>query len=304
MESSERSASSPPSRAPAEPTPAALAAGRPAPTPLALGLPCCAGWRGELVLLAFFALAALVLTWPMAITLGQATGTRGDYLDNLWNAWWLKHALLAGQSPYWTDYLFYPDGISLQQHTLSPLNALSLAALTSVFDSHQAFSLLVLAHFALSGWCFSLLARHVTGSTAGGVLGGLLYSFCPFHYFYLCQINVFSFEFMPLALLFFLRYARGGARRDLAGVVLALAGMAATIEYYVVYTYLALLVLALCARGWARDVRPAVRWRRLAGASALAGVAVALVALPLLSASLGAEGRANAETSVASVAEM
>ncbi|NOT30601.1 MAG: hypothetical protein HOP15_09170, partial [Planctomycetes bacterium] len=201
---------------------------------LSLGFSGCPGWRGELVLLAFFALAAVVLTWPMIVTLGQATGTRGDYLNNLWNAWWVKHALVEGHSPFWTDWLYYPDGISLQRHTLSPLNALSLAALTSFLDSHQAFSLLVLAHFALSGWCGSLLARYVSGSTAGGVLGGLLYSFCPFHYFYLCQINVFSFEFMPLALLFFLRHAGEGGGRNLAGVVLSLAGMAATIEYYVV----------------------------------------------------------------------
>ncbi len=214
---------------------------------LTFGFSCCPGVRGEFLILFFFVLAALVLTWPMVATLGQATGTRGDYLDNLWNGWWLKHSLVQGHSPFWTDYLYFPDGISLRRHTLSPLNALFLAGSTSVLGPHQAFSLLVLAHFALSGWCFSLLARYVTGSTAGGVLGGLVYSFCPFHYFYLCQINVFSFESMPLALLFFLRHAREGGRRNLAGVVLALAGMAATIEYYVVYTYLALVVLALSA---------------------------------------------------------
>lgn len=286
MQSSERNAS-------ARESGAALAAGDDGRYRLQLGFPRCPGWRGEIVVLAFFALAAVVLTWPMIVTLGQATGTRGDYLNNLWNAWWVKHALLEGHSPFWTDWLYYPDGISLQRHTLSPLNALSLAALTSFLDPHQAFSLLVLAHFALSGWCGSLLGRYVSGSTAGGVLGGLLYSFCPFHYFYLCQINVFSFEFMPLALLFFLRHAREGGGRNLAGVVLSLAGMAATIEYYVVYTYLALGVLALCARGWARDVAPSLRWRRLALAGALGAVGVALVALPLLSASLASGPRAQ-----------
>ncbi len=265
---------------------------------LRLGLECCPGWRGELVLLGFFALAAVVLTWPTIVSLGQATGTRGDYLNNLWNAWWVKHALVEGHSPFWTDWLYFPDGISLRRHTLSPLNALTLAGLTSAFDPHQAFSLLVLLHFALSGWCFSLLGRYVSGSTAGGVLGGLLYSFCPFHYFYLCQINVFSFEFMPLALLFFLRHAREGGRGNLLGVVLALAGMAATIEYYVVYTYLALGVLVLCARGWARGLAPGLVARRLALASALGAAAVALVALPLLTASLGG-GAARAESASA-----
>lgn len=271
--------------------PAASSGAHPAAMRLELGLPGRPGWRGELLILAFFVLATALLTWPMVATLGQATGTRGDYLGNLWNAWWVKHTLGTGSSPFWTDYLYFPEGISLRRHTLSPLNALSLAALTSVFDAHQAFSLLVLAHFALSAWCGSLLARYVTGSTAGGVLGGLVYSFCPFHYFYLCQINVFSFEFMPLALLFFLRYAREGQRRDLLGVLLALVGMAATIEYYVVYTYLALFVLALCARGWAREIAARLLWRRLALAGLLGAVGVTLTALPLLSAALTEPGR-------------
>jgi hypothetical protein len=257
---------------------------------LELGLACCPGWRGELVLLAGFALLAILSTWPMVATLGAATGTRGDYLNNLWNAWWLEHALREGHTPFWTDYLYFPDGISLARHTLSPLNALALAGLAKLVAPHAAFSLLVLAHFTLSAWCGYLLARYVSGSLAGGVLGGVLYSFCPFHYFYLCQINVFSFEFVPLALLFALRYAREGGRASLVGAILALAGLAATIEYYVVYAYLALAVLALCARGWGGAVPLTQLWRRLALAGGLGALAVAAVAWPLLSGALSSAG--------------
>ena len=254
------------------------------------------GWRGELLILLGLVLAACALTWPLVVTLGQASGMRGDYFNNLWNAWWVKHSLAQWHSPFWTDYLYFPEGISLRRHTLSPLNSLSLAALTSVLDQHQGFNLLLLAHFALSAWCFSLLARAVTGSTAGGVLGGLVYSFCPFHYFYLCQINVFSFEFLPLGLLFFLKHARDGGGRNLAGVVLSALGMALTLEYYVVYCYLAVAVLVPCAHGWAR----AVPWRTLLGRLALSGglaaVCVAAVAFPLLWAAL-TEGNIEAQTS-------
>lgn len=269
---------------------------------LALGFGRWPGWRGELLLLAGILALACVLTWPLILTLGQATGTRSDYFNNLWNAWWVKHSLVEGHSPYWTDYLYFPEGISLRRHTLSPLNSLSLAGLSMLVGAPQAFSLLVLAHFALSAWCFSLLARYVSGSTAGGVLGGLVYSFCPFHYFYLCQINVFSFEFLPLGLLFFLKHAREGGARNLAGVLLALAGMALTVEYYVVYAYLALAVLVLCARGWARDVALPLRLRRLCVAGGIGALVVVLLAFPLLSAALGSEG-VNLEQTSANVIE-
>jgi len=259
------------------------------------------GWRGELLIVLGLLAAACVLTWPLVVTLGQATGARGDYFNNLWNAWWVKHSLVEGHSPYWTDYLYFPEGISLRRHTLSLLNSLTLALFTTAVDEHQAFNLLLLLHFALSAWCFSLLARYVSGSTAGGLLGGLVYSFCPFHYFYLCQINVFSFEFLPLGLLFFVKHLREGGARNLTGVVLSLAGMALTVEYYVVYCYLALGVLLLCARGWARGVAPRLGARRVLVSGALGAAVVALAAWPLLAAALGAEGQAELQTSANAV---
>jgi hypothetical protein len=82
---------------------------------------------------------------------------------------------------------------------------------------------LLLVHFALSGWVFSLLARAVRARSRAGVIGGLLYSFSPFHAFYLCQVNVFSFEFLPLTLLFFARYVRTRSLEPARAVALALA---------------------------------------------------------------------------------
>ncbi|MSR61974.1 MAG: hypothetical protein EXS08_05975 [Planctomycetes bacterium] len=259
------------------------------------------GWRGELLLLLGLALAACVLTWPIAATLASPSGLRGDYFNNLWNAWWVQDSILHGHSPYWTDKLYFPEGISLARHTLSPLNSLTLAALGSVLSAHAAFNVLLLAHFALSAWCFSLLARYVSGSTAGGVLAGLVYSFCPFHYFYLCQINVFSFEFLPLALLFFLRHFREGGARNLWGMALATAGMTMSAEYYVVYAYLTMGALVLCARAWA----PEVSWRaglsRSSWSLGLGALAAVVVAFPLLYATLGPEHGAESGTAAFAV---
>jgi len=268
---------------------------------LVLGCARFPGWRGELLIVLGLVAAACLLTWPVVATLGSATGLRGDYFNNLWNAWWVKDSLVHGHTPYWTDNLYFPEGISLARHTLSPLNSLTLAALSSALDAHVSFNLLLLAHFALSAWCFSLLARYVSGSTAGGVLAGLVYSFCPFHYFYLCQINVFSFEFLPLSLLFFMKHAREGGAKNLAALLLSLAGMVLTLEYYVVYAYLSIGVLALCARGWLGETRFPLALRRLTLAGALGAVLVALLAFPLLAAALEAAHKPAELTSASAV---
>jgi hypothetical protein len=273
----------------------------PAPGPVAswrglLGWPGRPGWSGELVIVLFFALAAGVLAWPLPVTLDAPSGLRGDYFNNLWNAWWVRDSLANAHSPYRTDFLYFPEGISLARHTLSPLNSLSLAGLTSFLSPHAAFNVLLLAHFALSGWCFSLFARYVSGSLAGGILAGLVYSFCPFHYFYLCQINVFSFEFLPLALLCFLRYYREGRRGWLVGTALATAGMTMSAEYYVVYAYLTLGALVVCARAWAPEVSRRTGLARSAAAVACGALAAIVVAFPLLYATLGPERGAEVGT--------
>lgn len=264
---------------------------------LRLGFERLPGWRGEGLLLLGLVAAACLLTWPMVISLDRATGIRGDYYNNLWNAWWVKHSILGAHSPFWTDYLYYPDGISLRRHTLSLLNSLTLAGLGELVGPHRAFSLLVIGHLALSAWCFSMLGRYVTGSTAGGVLGGLLYSFCPFHYFYICQINVFSFEFLPLALLFFLKHAREGGARNLTALMLSLAGMVLCVEYYVVYAYMAVAIFFLCARGWAGATPLGTLARRLVTGGALGAVVVALLAFPLLAAAFTSAGHEELLTS-------
>jgi hypothetical protein len=112
-----------------------------------------------------------VLTWPLVATLGQASGLRGDYFNNLWNAWWVK-ALARPRALAVLDRLpVLPRGHLAARHTLSPLNSLTLAGLESC-RADVAFNLLLLAHFALSAGASRCSRAAISGSTAGGVLAG------------------------------------------------------------------------------------------------------------------------------------
>src|SRR5205814_4396838 len=133
-----------------------------------------------------------------------------------------------------TDYLFYPDGISLQRHILTPVNALAGVALRSVLGVHATFNVLVILTLAFSGWTFALFARYLTGERLGAVLGGVLSTFNPFHFYYLCQTNIFTFEFVPLALLYFVKARREGGARNHALVVLWCVVVASSTLHFVV----------------------------------------------------------------------
>ncbi|MAB78196.1 MAG: hypothetical protein CMJ89_02480 [Planctomycetes bacterium] len=261
------------------------------------------GWKGELAILSLFALATLILTWPIAISMDQASGLRGDYFNNLWNAWWMRKSLTGGMSPWWTDYMYYPEGISLKRHTLSPINAGLGALFGSFLSPHAAFNAVLMWHLALSGWTFSLLARYVTRSSGGGILGGLLYTFAPFHFYYLCQINVFTWEFAPLAVLFFLRFYSHGRRADLVGVGLTMMAIAMSTSYFVMYVFLMVGLLVPLGRFWDSSIPWKDGVLRTVIAGAVGAVGVVLGALPLLWAMVGPESALEAAIAASDTAQ-
>ncbi len=240
--------------------------------------------------LLFFVLAAVLVTWPLAASPGGSVSLRGDYFINLWNFWWMKTSVLeAGSSPFFTDALFHPLGISLARHTLSPLNSLAGALLSGPLGPHDAFKTLLLVHAALSAWTFYLLALRLTGSRGGALFAGCMWAFNPYHAFYMAQMNVSTLEFLPLAAWFMVGLWRSGRWQDGLGVVLSAGLLAATSFYYLVYAALLGGLLLMGGRSIAPDVPFMKGARRLLLAGAGAGVLVVLVAWPMVSAMLGAE---------------
>ena len=242
----------------------------------------------EIGLLASFALVTLVLTWPLALSGADSFSIRGDYASNLWNIWWVRTSLFElGASPYWTDYLFFPEGASLALHTLSPLNSLVGALASFALGVKGAYNFLLFAHFWLGAWTFFLFARYLCGSELGAYLGGLLYSFGPFHFYYLAQINVASIESLPLAALFFLKSYREGGWKNLLAAGLCTLLVAASHWYYLVCLFLFCAFLLVAGRLWDATAPPLASIGRACGAGLISALLVAPLAWPLLSATFG-----------------
>jgi hypothetical protein len=177
--------------------------------------------------LLLFLLLAVVMTWPLLIefTSSLPAGS-GDVRQNFWNFWWWKKCLLElHQSPYWTQYLFFPAGVSLVFYTHSSFNMLLALPVTVMLGPAAAYNFCVLFALTLSAWGAYLLLRDLTGDSRAGVLAGIIFSYFPQHIEQTLEhLNLFSIEFIPLALLYFLRVCRQGCRRNalLLGVFFAL----------------------------------------------------------------------------------
>ncbi|MDQ2806146.1 MAG: hypothetical protein M3Z04_04385 [Chloroflexota bacterium] len=236
-----------------------------------------------------FAVLTMVMTWPLVTDPAHSiiSGITADADVSRWDLWWLKTALLDRHSnPFYTDLLYYPyrnaaQPLPLYYHTLQPLNGLLALPVLLLTDATTgptlAYNLLVLGHFIAGGWAMYALVRYLTGSVAGALVAGTLFTFSPFHQYHLheAQLELIPLEWAPLFLLFLHRrlYAPPGAgrRRD----TLLAAGSLIAVSYTSWYWALYLLLAGAGLAAW-RIFTDRASWRRtsLAFGAVLLGWAV------------------------------
>jgi len=157
-----------------------------------------------LVLMAIFTVA---LTWPLCLRASSVmAGPPVDNFEHLYEVWWLKHSLFVGhRSPFFNPDLFYPFGYQvLWARNSSILNTALTIPLSLLGNDVLAYNVLALASFVLSGMGAYLLALRVTGSRLAGLVGGVIFAFCPYRMF---RLNVghaplLHTEWLPYVLLY------------------------------------------------------------------------------------------------------
>ncbi len=261
-----------------------------------------AWWRAS-ALWAFLGSLLLAAVYGRVAVLNLTAGVVGGDLDgyeNMWNNWWVKMALLdLHRNPFYTDYLYYPTGISLRYHTLNPFNGLITIPFNLTLGYVPTTNLRFLAALALTTFFCFLLIRDLVGNPWAAFAGAALFTFANGNmvsFFALGQAEKLSMEWLPLYLFFLFRAVHGRpvwepgatapARIDTrpwlyAGLaVLTLVIMSLTDWQYVmfaVFTTLLYFAFLLCTRrSWADKRRVFLRL------AAIGGIYAVLVTPPLL----------------------
>lgn len=203
--------------------------------------------RRALVVLASYAIVTVVMTFPLIIRLTD--GIPGDAFDaylNLWSYWWVSHALLALENPFWTPLLYAPFGAPLYLHTLNPINGLLSLPVQLLAGPIIAYNTVVMLSLTLTAFSAYLLVTHVTRSRAAGWFGGLIFGFGSYHMMHLLgHANLLASEGLPVFLLLLIvaNEARGRRRTiAVAGAVVALLFIMLSDWQYVVFAILATLL--------------------------------------------------------------
>ena len=201
----------------------------------------------HLAALAGYFVLALVVSYPAALHFtGSVPGDLiADRNQNLWNLWWVGHALGRFTNPFHTDMLYYPYGVSLYYHTLGLPQGLLALLPQALFGLPAAYNSVLLAAFTLGGYGAFRLGLIFTQRAFPAFLGGIVFAFTPYTLDALKgQLEVLSVQWMPFYVEAWLRTCRPdvGLRASpaarygpslLAGLFFALAAYSSL--YYAAY---------------------------------------------------------------------
>ena len=118
--------------------------------------------RMTLLVLLLYAGLALLITWPALANLTtHLIGGRNDLWTHQWTFWWVKEALAAGRSPFYTDMLYAPLGAPLFSHNFAWLNIALWLPLQAIVGDIAAYNITILLILLLNGFSMYLLAREL-----------------------------------------------------------------------------------------------------------------------------------------------
>jgi hypothetical protein len=230
----------------------------------------------DLAVLVIYAGVAVGMTWPLAIKSStHLLAGSWDTLFHYWNSWWVRQALATGQSPFYSQYIFYPAGVSLVYNNFAWLNIAAWGLLEPWIGGLAAYNSPLLLNLALCGFSTFLLTRYLTGDKVAAFLAGVIYLCWPFRLSQLGHPNLISTQWIPLFLLFLIRTLRRGRWQDgvLTGVFLALTGYTRWQQLIAIPIVGGIYLLCTLRNGW-------ISQRRQMRALLLAGVVTGIALTP------------------------
>ena len=193
-----------------------------------------------------YLMAFLAYTFPAAgVFTSELFADRGDGLQNYWNLWWVRKAVLElGTDPWTTAFLHHPEGVSLVGHTLNPFNGFLAIPLGSFLEPIATYNAIVLFSFVAGGCGAYALAFDVTRDRLASLVAGFLFTFSSYHFAHTeGHLQLVALEWIPVFLWAWRRVLETRTIAAALASALALFGVILCDYYYFLYCVIAGAVL-------------------------------------------------------------
>jgi hypothetical protein len=165
-------------------------------------------WAGLPALIYFLFFCIFTMPWITHFN-GWFFTDSGDGLQNVWNMWWINHAVTGlHQNPWFTSLLHFPWGVTLLGQTLNPFNGFVGIALQGLFglSLNQAFNIMIIFSFVMGGLSAFWLCYYFSRSYVSSLVGGFIFTFSSYHFAHaIGHMQLVSLEWIPLFILLWWR---------------------------------------------------------------------------------------------------
>lgn len=149
-----------------------------------------------------FTLVAIGNSYPLVLGLDSSIGRHGDAWFSVWRLAWVAHQIRHDPGRLFHANIFYPEPNTLAYSDAMLLPALAVAPLHwRGISPLLIYNLTLLAAFVASGLAAYALVRYLSGSTAAGVCGGLIFGFAPHRMEHFDHLELQFAFWIPLAAL-------------------------------------------------------------------------------------------------------
>jgi hypothetical protein len=224
--------------------------------------------RPVLAAAAAFALLAVVHTWPLASDPAHWSRIdNGDAALNIWALDWVAYHLPRDPWHLADANIFYPERMTLAYSEMMLVQGVIAIPVSAAGGSPVlAYSIVLLAGFALTGWAFCLLAWRWTGSWTAGYVAGSLAAFNAHTLVRMTHLQALHAEFFAVMLFALDRLVVSRQFRDVWWLATGFVLQGLTSIYLLVFSVWMLLFAAAARAG---------EWLRGGAAGMLARVAAA-----------------------------
>jgi len=201
---------------------------------------------------------AILLTYPLVFhfrTHLPGPPTPSDQLTTVWFFWWFKKALLEGRQVFFSDYIFYPNGVHLMPQAIDFIPVALAFPLSFFFSFIVIYNLIFLFFFALAGYFTYLLVDYLVHDRKAAFISGLLFAFMP----YLLRLEISHLDLLPtfvlpLYLLYLLKTTQAPTIKN--RLILGLCFLLGSVAYFYFFIYLGLLTLVYLVWLWRSQTHP------------------------------------------------
>ena len=173
------------------------------------------------------------MTWPQALVLKTHALEHQDVFFNLWRLRWIAHALATSPGDLFNGNIFTPErGVLAYSDAMLVEGVLAAPLLWAGVPPVLVHNLMLLGPIVASAVGIFILARHLTGSTGGALVAGIIFAFAPYRFEHYMHLELQWTVWSPWALWALQRTIETGTVKFglLTGLFLALQ-MASSVYY-------------------------------------------------------------------------